>query len=137
MIKKMYDIDVVGKTSTGSTAEDILAGTKGKFAASLLRNNKQIKADRGLAIVEDAEMIFKRTVEDIETKIKRMKRDRDNMLDLSPGDKVTLKLAVDFDAPQFVTDYLALGISIRNEEIKLGIAKQGYNELFGETYKID
>ena len=56
--------------------------TKGAFLESLQRNNKQIRQDRAEAIAEDAELVFKRKVEDLEMKIKRMRRERDGMLDL-------------------------------------------------------
>ncbi len=107
-----------------------LSEIKGAFAASLTRNNRQIKKDRALAIVEDAQMIFKREVEDMETRIKRMKRERDNMLDLSPESATSLKLASEFDAKAFVSKDIDLGIQIRNLEIALDIARTRYAELF-------
>lgn len=60
---------------------------EGAFVASLKRNNKQIKDDRAESIAEDAQMRYRRTVEDLDMAIKRMKRTRDNMLDLSPGSR--------------------------------------------------
>ncbi len=128
------DLQTGNVTSIGNTAEAALANMQGAFITSLTRNNKQIKTDRAVAIGEDAEMIFKRTVEDIETKLKRMRRDRENMLDLSPGDKMSLTLASDFDATDFVQRDLKLGVDIRNEEIKLAIAKERYNYLFGNHF---
>lgn len=131
---KSYDLQASDITTGGNTAEAALASMQGAFVGSLTRNNKQIKTDRAVAIAEDAEMIFKRTVEDIETKLKRMRRDRENMLDLSPGDKMSLTLASDFDATDFVQRDLKLGVDIRNEEIKLAIAKERYNYLFGNHF---
>ena len=58
----------------------------GAFVASLKRNNKQIREDRATSIAEAAELRYKRTVEDLEMSLRRMKRDQDNMLDLSPSD---------------------------------------------------
>ena len=46
----------------------------GAFIDSLKRNNKQIH--------EDAEMLYKRKIEDLEVEIKRVKRDQENMLAL-------------------------------------------------------
>lgn len=131
---KNFDLLASDITAGGNTAEAALANMQGAFVGSLTRNNKQIKTDRAVAIAEDAEMIFKRTVEDIETKLKRMRRDRENMLDLSPGDKMSLTLASDFDATDFVQRDLKLGVDIRNEEIKLAIAKERYNYLFGNHF---
>lgn len=107
--------------------------TSGKFFESLKRNNAKIREDRALSIAEDAELLFKRTVEDIETELKRKARDRDNMLDLSPTHADSLVLASDFDAKAFVEKDLQLGIEIRQLKIKLEVAKERYLELFGTT----
>jgi len=103
----------------------------GAFIESLKRNNKQIRDDRATAIAEDTELLFKRTIEDLEMKIKRMERERDNMLDLSPSDARSLVLASDFDADAFVSKDVDLGVKIRNEKIKLEIARDRFNLLFG------
>lgn len=104
----------------------------GKFIESLKRNNKQIRDDRATAIAEDAQLIYKREVEDLELQIKRIKRDQENMLDLSPANAQSLVLASDFDAKDYVVKDLKLGVDIRNLEIKLEIAKKRYQYLFGE-----
>lgn len=67
----------------------------------------------------------------LKIKINRMKRDRENMLDLSPENAMSLKLASDFDAAEYVTKDVELGVNIRNAEIKLEIAKAQYQYLFG------
>lgn len=107
-----------------------LDGMKGAFVESLRRNNRKIRDDRAIAIAEDAQIIFKREVEDLELQIKRVKRERDAMLDLSPADVNSLVLASDFDSKAFVTKDLELGLQIRNLEIKLEIASKRYQELF-------
>lgn len=103
----------------------------GAFVDSLRRNNQQIREDRAIAIAEDAQLIYKREVEDLEIQIKRLKRERDSMLDLSPTTADSLVLATDFNSKQFVEKDLQIGIQIRNLEIKLEIAKERYNYLFG------
>jgi hypothetical protein len=105
-------------------------GMGGAFVASLKRNNKQIKDDRAESIAEDAQMRYRRTVEDLDMAIKRMKRTRDNMLDLSPENSLSLMVASNFDSAKFVEEDIKLGIDIRNAEIKLKIAKAQYNHLF-------
>jgi hypothetical protein len=102
----------------------------GAFISSLKRNNKQIREDRATSIAEDVQTLYKRTVEDIELKIKKLKRDREAMLDLSPTTAQSLVLASDFDAAQFVEKDLKLGVDIRNLEIQLEIAKKQYEYLF-------
>jgi hypothetical protein len=105
--------------------------SKGAFLESLTRNNKQIRGDRATAIGEDAEMIYKRTIEDLEVKIKRMRRDQENMLDLSPENAMSLKLASDFDSTIYVSKDLELSVKIRDDEIRLDLAKKRYTYLFG------
>lgn len=103
---------------------------KGAFIDSLFRNNKQIREDRALNISEDAEIHYKRMVEDIEMEIRKLRRDRDIMLDLSPTDSTSLVLASDFKAKDFVDKDLKIGIEIRNLEIKLEILKERFIYLF-------
>jgi len=107
------------------------AANEGAFIASLKRNNSKIRADRAEAIGEDAELMYKRGVEDLKVAISRMKRDQENMLDMSPENALSLKLASDFDAKTFVEKDLEIGVKIRNAQIKLEIAMQRYTYLFG------
>lgn len=102
----------------------------GAFIASLKRNNKQIRHDRATAIAEDTELIYKRQIEDLELSIKKMRREQENMLDLSPTDARSLVLASDFDSGDYVTKDVSLGVKIRNEEIKLEIARTRFQYLF-------
>lgn len=104
---------------------------KGAFIDSLKRNNKQIREDRAEAIAEDAEIVYKRAVEDLDLSIKKMKREQENMLDLSPTNAQSLVLASDFDSGVYVDKDIDLGVKIRNAEIKLEIATKRYEYLFG------
>ena len=108
---------------------------QGAFQESLQRNNSKIKADRAAAISEDTEIIYRRTIEDLELDIKKMKRERDNMLDLSPTDANSLILASNFDSKVYVEKDLRLSLSIRNTEIKLDIAKDRFAHLFVNNIK--
>lgn len=110
---------------------DEIKETQGAFIESLKRNNKQIRNDRAEAIAEDAQVKYRRAVEDLEIEIRGYKRDRENMLDLSPDHAMSLKLASDFNASEFVQKDIELGFKIRNAEIKLSIAKDQYKRLFG------
>jgi hypothetical protein len=103
----------------------------GAFQEALQRNNTKIKADRATAIAEDTEIIYKRTIEDLELKIKKMKREQENMLDLSPTDSTSLVLASDFNSQQYVEKDLGLSVKIRNTEIELELAKKRFGYLFG------
>ena len=116
------------------TPTEQLESMKGTFVTSLRRNNKQIRDDRALAIAEDAELIFKREVEDLTTALKIAKRERDAMLDLGGTSTTTIIAQSDFKAKEFVQKDLELGLKIRNLGIELEIASERYNELFkGET----
>ena len=112
---------------------EILEGQNGAFIDSLRRNNKQIREDRATAIAEDAQIQYRRMVEDLEVSIKRMQRDRENMLDLSPDNAMSLKLASDFNSGEYVAKDIDLGVKIRNAEIKLEIAQKQYTYLFGNA----
>lgn len=105
---------------------------KGAFIESLKRNNSKIRADRAAAIGEDTQLIYKREVEDLELQIKKLKREQENMLDLSPTTADSLVLASDFDAKTYVGRDLDLAVKIRNLEIKLELAGKRYGYLFGE-----
>lgn len=111
---------------TGETTEEIT----GKFIESLKRNNAKIRADRAASIAEDAEMIYKREIEDLYLQIKKLKRERDTMLDLSPTSADSLILASDFDSKAFVKKDLELAVLVRNLEIKLDLATRRYEYLF-------
>lgn len=105
--------------------------SEGAFFSSLKRNNRQIRDDRATAIAEDTELVYKRKIEDLELSVKKMKREQENMLDLSPTNAQSLILASDFDSAQYVEKDIDLGIKIRNTEITLEIAKKRYQYLFG------
>ena len=115
-----------------TTAEEALDNMGGAFVESLTRNNKKIRADRAVALAEDVQLIYKREVEDIILQIKRIKREREAMLDLSPTDAQSLVLVSDFDSGAFVSKDIEIGLKIRNLEIKLDIAKTRYEFLFGQ-----
>ena len=117
-------------TTTEITSSQQLDAMKGAFVDSLKRNNRKIREDRAVAIAEAAQIIYKREVEDLELEIKRLKRERENMLDLSPSTADSLVLATDFDAKAFVNKDLDLGVKIRNAEIKLEICRNRLKHLF-------
>jgi hypothetical protein len=104
---------------------------RGAFVDSLRRNNKQIRKDRATAIVEDAQIRYKRQIEDMEIEIRRLKRMQENMLDLSPENAHSLMVAKDFDAKTYVEQDIKFSVDVRNLEIKLGLAKARYEYLFG------
>lgn len=105
----------------------------GAFFANLNRNNSKIRGDRAIAITEDAQLLYKRELEDMEMKLKRLKRERESMLDLSPASADSLILASDFNAEEFVKKDIKLGIDIRNLQIAIDIARERFEVLFVES----
>lgn len=114
------------------TAEDTLAGMKGAFVESLTRGSKKIKADRAVVIAESAQLVYKRSIEDLAMDIKTAQRERDNMLDLSPNTSDSLTLAKDFNAATFVQEDQKIGLKIRELKIRLEEATSRYEVLFGK-----
>jgi len=112
----------------GKTYE--MTETKGAFIVSLKRNNKQIRSDRAVSIYEDTEIIFLRQVQDLAISIKKMQREQESMLDLSPTNAQSLILASDFNSSEYVQKDIELGVRIRNAEIRLEIARKRYKFLF-------
>jgi len=103
----------------------------GAFAESLKRNNKQIRDDRATAIVEDTELVYKRLIEDVDIKLKKLKREQENTIDLSPTNADSLILASDFDSDAYAKKDVDLGVKIRNLEITKDIATKRFEALFG------
>jgi len=103
---------------------------KGVFFESLSRNNSKIRKDRAVSIAEDAEMIYRREIEDMIVELKKLRRERENMLDLSPTTTDSLILASDFNSKDFVKRDLDLAVRIRNLEIKLELAEDRFKYLF-------
>jgi hypothetical protein len=117
-------------------SDDIEEVKGGYIQESLGRSNKAIKAERGDAINEDLEMVYKREIEDKEVSIKRLTRKQINAFDFSPTNSQSLVMGKDFDAGEVMLEDLKSGLDIHNETVKLTIAKKRYNFLFGETYEL-
>jgi hypothetical protein len=106
---------------------------KPRFVEALKRNNDQIREDRAKTIGSDAELIYRRRVEDIDLKIKRLEREQEGMIDISPLDKNSLTFS-DFQPEEFVQKDIELSLNIRNMTIQLEIAKKRFEYLFGKTF---
>jgi len=106
---------------------------KPHFVDALKRNNDQIREDRARTIAEDSELIYRRKIEDIELKIKRLSREQVGAIDISPLDKNSLTFA-DFNPDQFVLKDIEISLKIRNLKIQFEIAKKRYEYLFGKKY---
>lgn len=106
---------------------------KPRFVESLQRNNDQIREDRAQTIGEDSELIYRRKVEDIELKMKRLEREQEGLIDISPLDRNSLTFA-DFNPEEFVQKDMELSLTIRNLNIQLEITRKRFEYLFGKKY---
>lgn len=106
---------------------------KPRFIESLQRNNDQIREDRARIIGEDAELIYRRRVEDIELKIKIVGREQEGLIDISPLDKNSLTFA-DFQPEAFVQRDIELSLIIRNLNIQLEVSVKRFEYLFGKKF---
>lgn len=106
---------------------------KPRFIESLQRNNDQIREDRARIIGEDAELIYRRRVEDIELKIKRLEREQEGLIDISPLDKNSLTFG-DFQPEAFVQRDIELSLIIRNLNIQLELTRTRFEYLFGKKF---
>lgn len=109
--------------------------TKGAFVDSLKRTASQIRSDRAEALGEDAEVAYRRHIEDMKTELKRLQRNRRNSLDLSPNDINSLVAGKDFDGEAFAKGDIQAGVAIRNLKVKIEIAEERYEYLFGDGEK--
>lgn len=118
-------------SKTPKTVENFdMNAADGAFFQSLTRNNSQIRKDRAAMISEDAQLKYKRCIEDMQLELRNLARDREAMLDMSPDNAMNLKVATDFDGGAFVSKDLEIGLKIRNLRIRLEIAQKRYNYLF-------
>jgi hypothetical protein len=127
---------LIEETVTGMEPVDIageLKNMKGALADSVRRNNKQIRADRGLNLVESIKMKYKRIIEDLQLDIRKKKIDQGNLLDFSPTNADSLILGKDLDETNFVKQDQQLSIDIENLSIRLRLAVERYKFLFGEN----
>lgn len=117
-------------TQNNKLMEDEL---KPRFIESLQRNNDQIREDRARTIGADSELIYRRRVEDIELKIKRLEREQEGLIDISPLDRNSLTFA-DFNPEAFVQKDMELSLTIRNLNIQLEVTRKRFEYLFGKTF---
>ncbi|KFF74013.1 hypothetical protein HX13_16025 [Chryseobacterium sp. P1-3] len=103
-----------------------------RFIKSLQRNNDQIREDRARTIGEDVQLIYRRRVEDIELSIKRLEREQEGLIDISPLDRNSLTFA-DFNSETFVQKDIELSLTIRNLNIQLEVAQKRFEYLFAKT----
>lgn len=107
---------------------------KGLFYQNLTRDFKKLKADRAESVTEDAEIAYKRHIEDYCRDLREISRRRENlMLELAPTTTYDATVVpADFDVNKFMAEDEKLGIRSRELTIKLEIMLDRYEILFGE-----
>ena len=105
---------------------------EGYFGEMLGRVPGKIRADRAKNISEDAEMYYRREIEDLKTTLTKKLRQRENYLDMSPESVLSLKIAEEFNGKEFAATDIKLSVAIRNLSIELEVAKKRYARLFGK-----
>ena len=105
----------------------------GRFKQNLTATFRQIRESRADAINEDVEIAYRRNIEDRIAKIRKYDRNREDLLlDLNPTVTTsTMVVPTDFDADTFLQKDIEIGVSKRNDLIKLEIVVDRYEELFG------
>ena len=116
--------------------EEQIEEKKGALNESLKRGNKAIREQRGDAIYEDLEIVYKREVENKTVDLKRIDRKMANAFDFSVTNINSLIMKTeDFDASEVMIADLQLGWDRNKTLEKLNIAIKRYNHLFGHTYE--
>jgi len=121
-----------------SIETEVVDEAKGGFLqGSLKRSNRQIREERGEAIAEDLEIVYRRKVEDLETEVKRGVTRQKNAFDFSPTNSQSLVMAKELESVDILDKDLKLGEDLRALKIRLNIAKERYNFLFGHNYELE
>ena len=104
------------------------------FLANLTRDFKQLKRDRAESVTEDAEIAYKRHIEDLCRALRENKRKTENlMLELAPTTTYDATVVpANFDVNKFMEADEQLGIDTRNLSIRLEIMLGRYETLFGQ-----
>lgn len=122
--------------NNNSTTPVVEDEKRGALNDSLKRGNKAIREQRGDAIYEELELVYKREVENKKVELKRIDRKMANAFDFSVNNINSLIMKTeDFDAGQVMIDDLQLGWDRSKILDKANIAIKRYNFLFGQTYE--
>ena len=107
---------------------------KGLFFQNLTRDFKKLKLDRAESVTEDAEIAYKRHIEDYCRNLRENLRKRENlMLELAPTTTYDATVVpADFDVNNFMKADEDLGVKSRELKIRLEIMLERYETLFGK-----
>ena len=129
-ILNTLDADQVAATAASPIPED---ASHGRFLGSLVRSNRQIKAGRAESMADSTKIVYRRRVEDLVAKVKKLKRESIDALDLSGDSALSLKMISNYDENAWVQADVERRMEIRNTMIQLSAVYAGYADLFGAT----
>ena len=106
---------------------------KNAFKNSLLRSFKDLKTAKAIAVTEDLETSYRRSIEDYCKILRNIERERDDLiLNLSPTSIGTNSVVpTGFNTDKFLTEDINLGLKQRETIIHLEIVLDRYQRLFG------
>ncbi|MBR0116676.1 MAG: hypothetical protein IKH02_04160 [Prevotella sp.] len=112
--------------------------TTGILGPTLKQTYKQIKESRIEAMLEDAEMKYRREIEDVCAKIRQCDRDmEDTILDMLPSNAGQGINPSAFDADRLKNTRISTLIIRRENSVKLGILVNDYETLFGHYAELE
>ena len=107
--------------------------TTGILGPTLKQTYKQIKESRIEAMLEDAELKYRRDIEDVCAKVRQCERDmEDAILDILPSNAGQGINPNAFDADRLKNTRISTLITKREQSVRLGILVNDYETLFGE-----
>lgn len=113
-----------------------LSEMQGFVADMLRRAPAKVREDRGMDTLIDIQTIAKRKIEDYALAISRKQREKRNLYDFSGTNALSL-VTKDVDGQDIEERDEQLRVEIHNLVTKWELAKQSYNERFGQIYEIN
>ena len=106
---------------------------KNAFKNSLLRSFKDLKTAKAIAVTEDLETSYRRSIEDYCKILCNIEREREDfILNLAPTSIGTNSVVpTGFNTDKFLTEDINLGLKQRETIIHLEIVLDRYQRLFG------
>lgn len=108
----------------------------GAFESLLRESGKQIRDRRAQNLSEDAKMAYKTYVENLGYDVRRLEREQEDALDLSPDNVFSIISAKNFEPDVFTQKDVDLGVRIRNAKVKFITAARRFQFLFGEDVQM-
>lgn len=106
---------------------------KEKFAAS----TKDIKDSRASMASKAGDLEAKAFISNLEKEYGTLEMAKEDLIDLAPDNKYSLRPGKEFNAGAWFKELVRLEVSMKLKKVELEIAREAYNEWFGESAKKD